>query len=247
MRVRVANERSAFESQLDSRTVSKHSRATRRGVAILLETICGLGPQIKPLIGSAEWTISRVAESAERESAFQFFCLLSITALSSDRSLPAAISNIRMNTPRGLMPELVQNRFPPGVDATTLGRIHFFLCIGYFRFHDTSDRFDTKRARNARPMCRPDVGWDETERDRRGTRGIRVSFIRRFEQPLRTRFLGNNFDCTLVLPRIPREFCECNSRHAFLLLNWITMTWTRPARFPIIDTRFQDHQIFNFI
>lgn len=30
---------------------------------------------------------------------------------------------------------------------------HFFLCIGYFRFHDTSDRFDTKRARNVHAGC----------------------------------------------------------------------------------------------
>lgn len=58
---------------------------------------------------------------------------------------------------------------------------HFFLCIGYFRFHDTSDRFDTKRARNARPMCHP------SGRDGRRTRGIRKVL---FEQSSRTRFLG---------------------------------------------------------
>lgn len=119
--------------------------------------------QIKPLIESAEWTISRVAESAERESACQFFCLLSITALSSDRSLPAAISNVRMNIPRGLMPELVQNRFQPGVDATTMGRISF--CASATFVFTTPPIALTRNERGMRARCAIQMWTGRDSRD----------------------------------------------------------------------------------
>lgn len=98
--------------------------------------------------------------------------LLSIIyyAVSSDRSLPAAISNIRTNyTART---DARTRSEPVPAWCRCYDGTHFFLCIGYFRFHNTSDRFDTKRARNARPMCHLG-GWNECE-----TRRIPVNFIR---------------------------------------------------------------------
>lgn len=123
--------------------VSKHSR-----YGVLLETISTDSAQTKPFIGN-----ERVGLFAERKSAFQFFYLLSIT-VSSDRSLPAAISNIRTNYTARTDARTRSEPVPAWCrcnDGT-----HFFLCIGYFRFHNTSHRFDTKRARNARSMCHLD-------------------------------------------------------------------------------------------
>lgn len=71
--------------------------------------------------------------------------------MSSDRSLPAAISNIRTNIPRGPMPELVQNRFPPGVDATTMGRISF--CASATFVFTTPPIALTRNERGMRARC----------------------------------------------------------------------------------------------
>lgn len=119
--------------------------------------------QIKPLIEN-----DRVVSARSKRIDLPVFLSIFYYDVSSDRSLPAAISNIRTNyTART---DARTRSEPVSVWCRCYDGTHFFLCIGYFRFHDTSDRFDTKRARNARPMCHLG-GWNETRR-------THVNFIR---------------------------------------------------------------------
>lgn len=122
---------------------------------VLLETIHGWAPRIKPLIGARNGRSYEFTELAERQNrrVFQFF------------SVYYLLRRVKRSVFTGGDFEYT-DEYTARSDARTRSEpvpawcrcndgTHFFLCIGYFRFHDTSDRFDTKRAWNARPMCHP--------------------------------------------------------------------------------------------
>lgn len=84
----------------------------------------------------------------KKESAFQFFRLLSIMPC---RAIGLYRRRFRIYV-RIYRDARTRSEPVPAWCRCNDGT-HFFLCIGYFRFHDTSDRFDTKRAQNVRAGC----------------------------------------------------------------------------------------------
>jgi len=140
MRVRVANGWSAFKSQL--RALS----ASTRSATFYLKPSAG-SVQIKPLIGSAKRTISlHESPSPQKEnqpSSFSvYYLLLPCQAIGLYRQRFRMYGRIYREDAR------TRSEPVPAWCRCNDDGTHFFLCIGYFRFHDTSDRFDTKRARN---------------------------------------------------------------------------------------------------
>lgn len=132
------------------------STNTRNAMRFYLKPSAG-SVQIKPLIGSAERMISRVRRKRISLPVFLSIIYYRGQAIFTGGGFECTDEYRETRTRSEPVPAWCRCND----DGT-----HFFLCIGYFRFHDTSDRFDTKRMRNARLMCRPS-GRARNSRDSR--------------------------------------------------------------------------------